>query len=527
MPPPDTFRALDPGDFSFHGFNGLMADVEQRLGSVELRYGDPAVSIIENAIFVPTMKAPAPDRGPGRFVTEGGLVTFDGQPIDLALARRRSFRWGTQVRGGVTEQVAPEPQSQVDEEVIYLGWYFGHFGHFLMESLVRTWFLAEIDPSVKVVFHRKARLTPSGITGRILQEFGIPSDRILFLDQPTLLRRVFVPEPLYELSCAAHARMPAPFRQVAARIVDGGQVLDQPVYLSRRLLPSHLRQVVGEYELEEILRENGFRIAYPETMTFEDQVRLFNQHSDIFTSAGSAAYNVLFSLNRPTLHVLTCGIPREDFFLAPAVAEASSAYCNCFGRGSRPAINTTPLLAETPKLADYLDTGGFLKKPLRASLAGRGFGMRERFDEAWFYAMVRDVPQGEALVPDIERDALIRARDSWPLTWMLGHYHAGQDASRVDGLVEQFIDLVVTEPDISRLAQHHKDVEAMAARVVKHCSPETANRLSSVLSEWFHVDVAKRQRQGSKKAGRGSRQTRLPRDRDRPIRPQPSLGNPT
>jgi capsular polysaccharide biosynthesis protein len=499
MAPPQSFRALQPSDFSFHGFEHLTAELEETFRDIGIR-GDPLASqVVEDAIFVPTTKVPAVDYGPGRSKFVGSLVTRDGQGVDFAQARRRTLRWGPIVRGGPVEQVVERatvpPRREVDEEVVYLGWLTSHFGHFLSESLSRTWFLDEVDPSVKVVFHRKKGYAPSGNIEQILAAFGIPPERLLLLDEPTLLRRVIVPEPAHELHWLIHERAPRRFRQVAERIADGVLPSEQPVYLSRRLLPGHSRQIVGEFEFEEVLRENGFRIAYPETMSFRDQVKLFNQHTDIFTSAGSAAYSVMFSLNQPTLHFTTAEIPRQDYFLLPAVVGAAASYCNCFNRGGRPAIKTTPLLAELPRLVEYLDMRGFLKRRLRASLAATHTSrLQIEFDEAWFCAMVRDVPIGEVLPADTEEEALTRARASWPLTWVLAHYRTMRDSTQVDGLVRQFIDLVCAEHDVSRLARYHDDIESMAPRVVRKCGPDVAARLTSALSERFLVDATKRRR---------------------------------
>ena len=163
-----------------------------------------------------------------------------------------------------------------------------------MESLTRTWILDEIDPSTKVVFHTKLPRIASGqkplsaATQRILKLFGISLDRIIFPQDPTRLRRVIVPESLHELSYGSHEQFPRRYRQVASKIAGDVTPTEQPVYLSRRLLPSHLRQIVGEFELEEVLRDNGFLIAYPETMRFVDPIALMNQHDDNFTTAGSA-----------------------------------------------------------------------------------------------------------------------------------------------------------------------------------------------------------------------------------------------
>ena len=88
---------------------------------------------------------------------------------------------------------------EIDEEIVYLGSLFNHFGHFLMQSLARTWFLTDVNPSVRVLFD-----PPSKASGQlpdwmpqILEAFGVPPERILVLDAPTRLRRLIIPEPLF------------------------------------------------------------------------------------------------------------------------------------------------------------------------------------------------------------------------------------------------------------------------------------------------------------------------------------------
>jgi capsular polysaccharide biosynthesis protein len=518
--PIDDFRPLNPDDFSFHGFDDLMAPVAQALQEVGIRSGPPQVSVHENAVFVPGSKVPTADPEIGRFVHEGGIVTQDGELIELAQTHRSGTRWGTRVLGGLVEPAALEPEGVIDEEVVYLGWCFQHFGHFLMESLARTWILGDIDQSVKVVFHTKLPRIASGqkalsaATQRILELFGIPLDRIIFPQEPTRLRRVIVPESLHELSYGSHEQFPRRYRQVAAKIAGDVTPSEQPVYLSRRLLPSHLRQIVGEFELEEVLRDNGFLIAYPETMRFEDQIRLINQHTDIFATAGSAVYNVLFALHRPRLHMLTSGVPRADYFLTPAVAETPTTYCNFLGRGGRSAINKTPTVVEISKFVEYLDTRGLLKKRLRASLASQDRNLQTTFDEAWFYAMVQDVPAGEPLAPDVEADALVLARSSWPLSLILAQYYQPRNDPRVDDLARQFADLVSMELDTGRLAKFYEDVESAAIDIILSCAPEVAGLVTSVLSDRFLIDGAeirrRAERRGRFRGSPGSRPWRRP-----------------
>jgi hypothetical protein len=338
-----------------------------------------------------------------------------------------------------------------------------------------------------------------------LELFGVPLDRIIFPQVPTRLRRVIVPESLHELSYGSHEQFPRRYRQVASRIAGDATPSAQPVYLSRRLLPSNLRQIVGEFELEEVLRENGFIIAYPETMAFEDQIRLINQHTDVFTTVGSAVYNVLFALHQPRLHLLTSGVPRADYFLTAAVAETPATYCNFLGRGGRPAINTTPTLVELSKFVDYIDTSGFLKKRLRASLVTRDRTLRKAFDETWFYAMVQDVLLGETLEPQIEHDAVILAATSWPLSLILAQYFQQRNDSRVDDFARQFAGLVAEEPNIGRLAKFREDIESAATEIILVCSPQVAELMASVLSERFLIDVVDLRRRAKKRAERPAR----------------------
>lgn len=481
---------LSVSDFTFHGFDDQMAPLAEWLAEVAIRGGEPAMTVAEDAVFVPTVKVAAADRTPGRFVFEGGLAGRDGRPIPAAQFHRRGQRWGERVLGGFSEPAA-EPEREVADEVVYLGWYFGHFGHFLIESLARTWALADIDPTVQVVMHLERGRPPEGTTRRLLELFGVPDDRILFLDRPTLLRRVVIPEPLYEISYAAHERMAHRYRAVAAAVAGEADRSTQPVYLSRRLLPSSRRRLVGELELEEALRENGFLICSPETMTIEDQIRLMNRHRDFLTSAGSAAYLSLFAREPLRLHLMTDGIPRRDYFLIPALAGAEASYINCLGGGGRPWLNMGPLLLELEPLFAYLDGHGFLKRRVRADLALHAHTLRAEHDESACYAAVRDVARGEPLAAEIEAEAVARAPDSWPVSMILAqHYFFLPAPARAEEMARLMAERLAAETDLGRLAHYHADAAAIWSRVLAHCQPETAARLAAAYQDRLRIDPA-------------------------------------
>lgn len=387
---------------------------------------------------------------------------------------------------------------EVDETVVYLGWFMDfHYGHFLLEALARTWFLLEADPSVRVVFHHPhpEQVQPQHWSLRILAAFGVPWERIILPAVPTRFRRMLVPEALLEIGRVVHERAAVAHLAAASRLAGDVKPSTQPVYLSRRLLPGHQRQVIGEAELEDVLRENGFLVVHPETMAFEDQVRLINSHTDIFTSTGAAAHNVLFALHRPRLHLLTSGAWGSNmYYLCSALVQAPTTFVHCLDLGPRtPGSNerdapdrNIPEVVVVPKLAAYLEERGLLKSRLRAPLAGRNPALRREYDEAWFFSRVAAIERGNPLQEAEEREAAEFARGSWPVSLALAVWYGRQrDDVRMNAAVRQFVALVANESDMNRLARYRPQLELSAESITERCAPELAGEFAEVVAAAF------------------------------------------
>ncbi len=500
-------RPLEPGDFSFYGFGDLRRDEVRKILRLGIRGDEPTASMIDDIVFVPNGYEP----GPGQPKFAGGIVKADGQPIESAQTHRK----GGKRFGGLAEPIPVKPVKDLDEEVIYLGLLFNHYGKVLLESLARIWYLNGVDPSVKVIFNNanSAQADHAPWVPRLLTMFGVPPDRILSLKVPTRLRRAIVPEPLFEQLYSAHREMVRPFRDVASRVAGDVTPSPQPLYLSRRRLTSRQRPVIGEAELEDVLRDNGFLIAYPETMTIEEQVRLINGHQDIFSCLGSAAHSILFALGQPRLHLLASrdAIP-ANYFLCSALADVPTTIVNCLGSGGyasateerlnrraealangkteRPSdgdagTQSTPQLLDMPRAVDYLAERGFLKDRSRTAVDTRS--LQQRFDEAWVYARLRKgAAKSGTLPPDVEAHAMELAARSWPVSLMLArHYARSRDAARTEAMANQFATLVEAETDASRLAYYSADIQGLVARITRMCSREMTRRLGEILADRF------------------------------------------
>ena len=78
-------RPLEPGDFSFHGFGELRRDERRKILRLGIRSDPPAVSVVDDAIFVPNGYQSSAEQP--KFA--GGIVNADGQPIDTAQMHRK------------------------------------------------------------------------------------------------------------------------------------------------------------------------------------------------------------------------------------------------------------------------------------------------------------------------------------------------------------------------------------------------------------------------------------------------------
>ncbi|MEA2527546.1 MAG: hypothetical protein QOF73_4773 [Thermomicrobiales bacterium] len=485
-------RRLSPGDFSFYGFDHRMREVEEALAKVAIRDGEPKVKVVEDGVIVPT--SVVHQGGSHRY--HGGVLDREGHPVEVAYLRRT----GDTMIAGIPGPATVTPACEIDEEVVYLGWLQSHhYGLFLLESLMRAWFLREVDPRGPVMFNMTGQYPPEGNIRRLLDVFGIPKERMLIPSAPTRVRRILVPEPLYELYYGGHERAAEPFRAAAAKILEAadGTSSGQPVYLSRGRLTSDRRIIIGEAELEELLRQNGFLVVYPETMALDEQVLLFNRHTDIFACVGSAAHTVLFALNAPYLHLLTAGTPMPEFFLVPALAGARVTFVSCLGEESD---HTFPRFLSLPTLVDYLDNRGFLtKRPGTDQLAVRLAGVHERYHEAWFCAFVRKATAtGTTLSPDIELEARRLAATSWPMSWILARHYAASDPTRSGQMAVHFAELLAAESDPERIAHRHKELVLGALYVIEATASTlgqaAAKRLVQVLVDRDGLNSAVRSR---------------------------------
>jgi capsular polysaccharide biosynthesis protein len=92
------------------------------------------------------------------------------------------------------------------------------------------------------------------------------------------------------------------------------------------------RNTLGEKAVEEFCRQRGFRIVYPERMTFAEQVELFNAHDYFVGFAGSAFHSLLLRfVDRPANCLYMYDHRRHvQLNLIDELMGTCAAYVNCY-----------------------------------------------------------------------------------------------------------------------------------------------------------------------------------------------------
>lgn len=188
---------------------------------------------------------------------------------------------------------------------IYGGYLFGHFGHFLLESLSRLWAIPMLG-AYPIVFPSSINaLTPW--QSKLLELLGLKSD-IKIIKLPTYYDELIVPSPGYQMAdffVKKHARY--------LEVQECNLIPEKKIWLSRSSLKkeNHPGDVVNEMDIEQGLELRGWDIVHPQEYDISQQLRMLSESNVLAGFVGSAFHALIFLkgyqgkiniINRPGWH---------------------------------------------------------------------------------------------------------------------------------------------------------------------------------------------------------------------------------
>lgn len=212
-----------------------------------------------------------------------GAVFLDGEVVPGSLRSEGVFRH---------VEDAPSCAGDVIPDGAYAGRFFRHFGHFLVETMPSLW-AARNEPHI--IMHpwpghrHDVADTPHAFF--TLRAFEIDRSSLTLITEASVAADVKILPPAVLLGEHPVAGMEEAFQTMArkARQVSGADYGER-IYMSRKAFSGNARKVSGEEEAERIFEERGFRIMYPETVPFRDQIAAVSKAKVVAGIDGSALH---------------------------------------------------------------------------------------------------------------------------------------------------------------------------------------------------------------------------------------------
>jgi hypothetical protein len=244
------------------------------------------------------------------------------------LSERFGGFMGDYVQSDNPERLPARPHGRkLDGRGLYLGHYMGgHYGHFITETLSTFWIFEDQPAASFDYFLFHPFVFGAAIPAYVefcFRRFGIDPGKVVFVgDEPVAFDEIVAPERLFRLNHSADPRAAWVYRHIAEGCPAPAAAAPR-LYLSRRRFSrgNFERVIANEVDMEAEFQRRGFKVLYPETMSFEDQVGHYAHADWVAGISGSGLHNSLFM--REGSHLVELGDPRYGGEPAP-----TQALCN-------------------------------------------------------------------------------------------------------------------------------------------------------------------------------------------------------
>ena len=232
------------------------------------------ITFLDNAIVVP------PAKGLGnQSVQKSGVLTADGEIVENAVTWRGP--------NPVTIRPVMPPADQIIDlpgTYMFLGPLFGHFGHFLVESICRIWAFDQLRDKIDgVITVPKFQNRPEHVAkvyAPFLDALGVTSP-LLNLEDPTRVEHLYVPRQgfgMFQMIEGAPEYRDFVQRFSGRAIAAKGA---EKIYISRSALPPIRGSVIGETILEGLLAAEGYQTYHPQKHSHAEQIAAYKAATHI------------------------------------------------------------------------------------------------------------------------------------------------------------------------------------------------------------------------------------------------------
>jgi len=191
-----------------------------------------------------------------------------------------------------------------ENEVIYLGYFIKQWGHFIVDFMTRLWWLVDNYQGQRIVYLvRNSESRIDGNYAKMLELFGLPSDKLSPIIEPTKFEKIIIPEMAMVRPDYYTDEYLKIFKKIIKN-VDCSKYLYKKVYFTRRKLRNAKNSELGEKNIEFFFKKNGYKVLSPERCTVEEQIAIFHSCPNIVSLSGTIPHNIVFGNSNTNLTII-------------------------------------------------------------------------------------------------------------------------------------------------------------------------------------------------------------------------------
>lgn len=195
-----------------------------------------------------------------------------------------------------------------EEEVIFLGPFLKHWGHYICDIISRLWYILDNPKKYKIAYCGWSFYNGSSyITGNyleLLELLGISSEQLINIQKPTKFKKIIIPD----FSFIPGKYYTKEFINILDTIVKNVDITidnyPENIYFSRLSFSTANDKEKGEERIVELLKEKNYAIISPEKLTFKEQLFYWNHCKNICMISGSISHNLMFSRTKNQIIIL-------------------------------------------------------------------------------------------------------------------------------------------------------------------------------------------------------------------------------
>lgn len=239
----------------------------------------PKSQVYEKAIVLPIRHRE------GSTWFQGGVVDADGKYVETSSLPPEEVIFADYQYNTVKD---------CDTDVVYIGGFWRHWGHFIIELTSRLWYVLEHDKS------HTLKLAYTYLHNEPLPQFyldffrlsGIKDEQLMRIKEPTRFKSVVVPE----ISTVQAGWYTQEFKNIYDEAIKNiTPVYHDKIYFSRTRFKKASDSEFGEPLMEQIFAQNGYTIIYPETLSVTEQLALIKGCRHFAMVSGTLCHNMLFA----------------------------------------------------------------------------------------------------------------------------------------------------------------------------------------------------------------------------------------